>query len=573
MAFIKSGEMLMMADRINNDNLGSFDLGSSKAAVESRLLEWTEKDLTGRIWRKDPTVWSAESSAKDIIDRLGWLSLPDSMRNQIGEIASFSQEIKTEGFRHVVLLGMGGSSLAPAVFQDAFGNGQGYPELITLDSTHPSTVRTVESRIEPLKTLFLISSKSGTTLETLSLFAYFWERTSRFTPNPGRNFVAITDPGTPLVKLAQDRSFRRIFSAPEDVGGRYSALSVFGIVPAALIGVDIERMLNHSFKMAEACKLASDCSQNPGSSLGVALGELGISGRDKITFITAGEFAAFPLWLEQLIAESTGKNNKGFVPIAGEALGTPAAYGKDRVFVWISFSNHASDVEEKLKALQSAGHPTIRINLAELSDLGQEMFRWEFATVVAGAILQIDPFDQPDVQLAKDLAKRAMENNQGVITAGESISVSQKKQLSNELRQFIESIKPGDYIGIQAYLDPNSDISNELDTLRNELRDSLGCATTIGFGPRFLHSTGQLHKGGPNTGAFLQLVDQAARPEVDLQVPEKNYTFGQLIRGQAEGDFQALKSRGRRALKIDLGQNASTGLGELTSSINDLLQK
>jgi transaldolase / glucose-6-phosphate isomerase len=562
----------MMADQTNNANPLSFDLGSSKAAVESRRREWTGKDLTGKIWRKDPTVWSAEASSQDIIDRLGWLSLPESMQNQVGEIASFSQEIKNEGFRHVVLLGMGGSSLAPAVFQDTFGN-LGYPELTTLDSTHPSTIRSVESKIEPLKTLFLVSSKSGTTLETLSLFAYFWDLTSRFTPNPGRNFVAITDPGSPLVKLAEDRSFRRIFPAPEDVGGRYSALSVFGIVPAALIGVDIERMLNHSLKMAEACKLYSDCSQNPGASLGVALGELGISGRDKITFITAGEFASFPLWLEQLIAESTGKNNKGFVPIAGEALGAPASYGKDRVFVWISLSGHASEVEDKLTALQSAGHPIIRINLAELSDLGQEMFRWEFATAVAGAILQIDPFDQPDVQLAKDLAKKAMERKKDEKTTGEITSVFQKKQLSDELKKFIGSIKPGDYIGIQAYLDPDSNISNALDKLRNELRDSLHCATTVGFGPRFLHSTGQLHKGGPDTGVFLQLVDQAGRPEVDLQIPGKNYTFGQLIRGQAEGDFQALKGRGRRALKIDLGENAVSGLAELASSINDLLRK
>jgi transaldolase / glucose-6-phosphate isomerase len=563
----------MTDDRIYNENPLRFDLGSSKAAIESRLREWTEKDLTGKIWRKDPTVWSAEASSQEIIDCLGWLSLPESMQDQVEEIATFTREIKNEGFRHVVLLGMGGSSLAPAVFQDTFGNGQGYPELITLDSTHPSAIRAVESKTDPLRTLFLVSSKSGTTLETLSLFSYFRDRTSRFMPNPGRNFVAITDPGTPLVKLAEDVGFRRIFLATEDVGGRYSALSVFGIVPAALIGVDIERMLNHSFKMAAACKLSSDCRQNPGSSLGVALGELGISGRDKITFITASEFSSFPLWLEQLIAESTGKNNKGFVPIAGEALGAPAVYGNDRAFVWISLSHTASEVEEKLTALQAAGHPSIHINLAELSELGQEMFRWEFATAVAGAVLQINPFDQPDVQLAKDLTKKAMEQIKEEKAAGEITSISHKKQLSDELGKFIGSIKPGDYIGIQAYLDPNPNISNELDKLRNELRDSLHCATTVGFGPRFLHSTGQLHKGGPDTGVFLQLVDQAEQPDIDLQVPGKNYTFGQLIRGQAEGDFQALKSRGRRALRIDLGENSGAGLAELASTINELLRK
>ncbi len=562
-----------MADRTNNPNPLSLDPGGSKATVENRLHEWVEKDLTGRIWRKDPTVWPAESSSQEIIDRLGWLCLPESMQKQVGAIVHFAQEIKDEGCRHVVLLGMGGSSLAPAVFQETFGNAQGRPKLITLDSTHPSAIRAVESKIDPLKTLFLVSSKSGTTLETLSLFAYFWDRTARVTLNPGRNFVAITDPGTPLVKLAEDRGFRCIFPAPEDVGGRYSALSVFGIVPAALIGVDIGRMLNNAWTMAEACKSTSDHSQNPGLSLGVALGELGLSGRDKITFITAKEFSSFPLWLEQLIAESTGKNDKGLVPVAGESLGAIENYGKDRVFVWISLSRNTSEPENKLKALQAAGHPLIRINLAELSDLGQEIFRWEFATAAAGAILQIDPFDQPDVQLAKDLAKKAMEQKKEEKTGGDSVGVFRKKQLSDELRKFIGSINQGDYIGIQAYLAPDAKISNEIEEIRNKLRDSLHVATTVGFGPRFLHSTGQLHKGGPDTGAFLQLVDQTERPEVDLQVPGKNFTFGQLIQAQAEGDFQALKSRGRRILKIDLGENASNGLAELSSAMDDLLRK
>jgi transaldolase/glucose-6-phosphate isomerase len=542
----------------------NLDFGGMKNALENRM-----KGLTDGIWRKDPAVWSCDANAKELADRLEWLNLPESMQSQVASIADFAQEIKGEGCRHIVLLGMGGSSLAPAVFQDVFGNAQGYPELITLDSTHPSAIRDVESRIEPLKTLFLVSSKSGTTLETLSLYAYFWDRTSRLTQNPGRNFAAITDPGTPLVKLAEDRQFRRIFLAPVEVGGRYSALSVFGIVPAALIGVDIGRMLNHAGRMQEACKLDS---QNPGLSLGVSLGELALSGRDKVTFITGGEFASFPLWLEQLIAESVGKNNKGIVPIAGEIAGKPAVYGNDRVFAWISLARNSNEMEDALKALQAAGHPVVRIHLAELLELGQEMYRWEFATAAAGAVLQINPFDQPDVQLAKDLAKKAMEAEKDEKAAGEVVSVSRKDQLYNALKKLFASINSSDYLSIQAYLAYDANISLKIEEMRTHLRNKKQIATTVGFGPRFLHSTGQLHKGGPNSGVFLQLVDQAERAEIDLQVPGKNYTFGRLIRAQAEGDYQALKSRERRILRIQLGEDASAGIAELASIVQQLLQ-
>jgi transaldolase / glucose-6-phosphate isomerase len=541
-----------------------------QSAVEKRLHEWMANDFVNRMWRKDPTIWSSDGSPSEIVDRLGWLSLPESMQSQISDIAAFAQEARNEGCRHVVLLGMGGSSLAPAVLQDTFGGAPGNPELIALDSTHPAAVKAVDSKIDPLKTLFLVSSKSGTTLETLSLFAYFWDRTNRLSPNPGRNFVAITDPGTSLVQMAKDRGFRRIFLAPEDVGGRYSALSVFGIVPAALIGVNIEQMLNHASRMAEACRFASDLSQNPGSILGAILGELGAAGQDKITFITGKEFSLFPLWLEQLIAESTGKNGRGLIPIAGETPGKPESYGNDRLFIGITLSQSSGQTGQMLDALQAAGHPVIRINLSERIDLGLEMFRWEFATAAAGAILQINPFDQPDVQLAKDLARKAMERSEKEATqAGEALTVLQKSPLSNELKKLTGGIQPGDYLAFQAYLDPNAQISDELEKLRNRLRDRLHIATTVGFGPRFLHSTGQLHKGGPNKGIFIQLVDQVVE---DLQVPGKNYSFGKLIRAQAEGDFQALQNRGRRAIRINLGENASAGIAELASLVNGLLR-
>jgi transaldolase/glucose-6-phosphate isomerase len=535
--------------------------GPFSAAVEKRLSLWKETNFVSRIWQKDPTIWASDPGTKEIADRLGWLFLPVSMKDQVEGIKTFAENIHEKDYRHVVLLGMGGSSLAPAVLQESFGNSKGYPELIVMDTTHPAAIRSLSARIEPLKTIFLVSSKSGTTLETATLYSYFWDQVSQWTQEPGKNFVAITDPGTPLAQMAKDRRFIRTFPAPPDVGGRYSALTVFGLVPAALIGIDIYRLLDRARLMAEACAPQSEAAKSPGLVLGAILGELANAGRDKITFITDARLSSVTLWLEQLIAESTGKNGKGLVPVAGEIPGPPEVYGKDRLFVELVLSRGDFHKNEALDALQSAGHPALRINLLDMTDLGQEFFKWEIAVAAAGSILGIHPFDQPDVQMAKDLAKKAMESaGSEAPRKNDIMSVALKPQLISAMEALLTSIRPGDYVALQAYLAPDHRISEKLQRLQNGLRDRLHVAATVGYGPRFLHSTGQLHKGGPDTGVFIQMTDEITE---DLAVPGKDFTFGKLIQAQAEGDYQALKNRDRRILRINLGRDPAAGIEDL----------
>ena len=531
--------------------------------MNARLGAWQKEGFARRLWKKDPTLWFPQPKP-EITDCLGWLNLPEIMHGQIESLRTFAEKIKGEGFRHVVLLGMGGSSLAPEVFQQAFGNAPGYPELMVLDSTHPSAVRGVESRIEWLQTLFLVSSKSGTTTESLSFFRYFWHRLNRTTHTPGRHFAAITDPGTPLERLATDRGFRSVFAAPPDVGGRYSALSVFGLVPAALIGVDVHRVLDRAGRMAEASAFYVPARENLGLALGATLGESALAGRDKVTFLASPSLACFPAWIEQLIAESTGKDGKGIIPVADEPEGMAETYGPDRLFVGLQM-NRMKDagVDSRIASLESAGNPVIRFHFSEMADLGQEFFRWELAVGAAGAVLGIHPFNQPDVQVAKDLAREAMgekERKQSKSAAGESISVARPKPLLQALAKWTAGARPNDYLGIQAYLAPSLESAAALREIRLLLGARLRIATTLGYGPRFLHSTGQLHKGGPNTGLFLQLTDD---PVEKLPVPETDYTFGALIQAQAFGDFHALKQRGRRVLQVKLGQDAMKGLHRL----------
>lgn len=540
----------------------SLNLGAYQARVDERLQAWQVANFTRRLWCKDPTLWSPEP-VPELTDRLGWLSLPETMHEQLDVLMAFADEVKAEGVRHAVLLGMGGSSLAPEVFQRTFGHAPGYPELIILDSTHPAAVRAVEAQIELDRALFLVSSKSGTTTETLAFFRYFWQQVSQVTGTPGGHFVAITDPGTPLEQLAQERSFRRVFQAPPDVGGRYSALTVFGLVPAALIGLDVHQLLDRAWRMAEASAFYVPEPENPGLILGAALGELALAGRDKVTFLAQPSLEAFPAWLEQLIAESTGKDGKGIVPVADEPLGPTEVYGPDRLFVHLRLEEDAGeDQDTKVTALEAAGHPVIRIHLREKGDLGQEFFRWEVAVAAAGAVLGIHPFNQPDVQLAKDLARQAMVQGDTVIgeqgRGGEGeVSAAQTETLARALGIWLAEARPGDYVALQAYLAPTPETTAALQDIRLMLRDRLQLATTLGYGPRFLHSTGQLHKGGPNTGLFLQLVDD---PVDELPVPETGYTFGTLIRVQALGDYQALMQRGRRVLRVHLGSDGVSGL-------------
>lgn len=540
--------------------------GRHRAAIEDRLRAWQSQRFACRLWERDPTLWSPVQ-VPELTDRLGWLTLPETMAEHLDDLTGFEREARADGVRHVVLLGMGGSSLAPEVFARTFSPAPGYPELIVLDSTHPDAVRAAEARVDLRRTLFLVSSKSGTTVETLSLFQYFWHALRDVAERPEAHFAAITDPQTPLARLAGERRFRRLFTAPSDIGGRYSALSVFGLVPAVLLGADVYRLLDQAHTMAEACAFCVSTTDNPGLVLGAALGELGLAGRDKVTLVAAPSLEAFPVWVEQLIAESTGKDGTGLVPVAGEPIGPPAAYGADRVFVSLRTDDDESTaLDDRLTALEAAGHPTIRIQATEKAALGQEFFRWEVAVAAAGSILGIHPFNQPDVELAKDLARKAISGGSaGSESDGGMVRIEPRPILARAAAAWLSQARPGDYVAVQAYLAPSPETDRALRQIQLALRDRLRLATSVGYGPRFLHSTGQLHKGGPNTGLFLQVLDE---PTGDLPVPGADYTFATLIRAQALGDYRALRQRGRRVLRVMVGGDVAAALGQLAEVLH-----
>jgi transaldolase/glucose-6-phosphate isomerase len=564
-SFAKSYEDLMATlDRKRKKILAggvdrqSIQPGALSGDVEKRLAGWEQDGFPRRFWEKDYTLWSPQP-VPEITDRMGWLKLPETMHEQVADLIEFRDRVRKDGFTHAVLLGMGGSSLAPEVFQNTFDNAPGCPELIALDSTHPAAVRAVEKRIDLKHTLFIVSSKSGTTTETLSFFRYFWNRLTG--GDRGAQFVAVTDPETPLEKLGSERGFRRVFRATPDVGGRYSALTHFGLVPAAVIGVDLGHLLDHAWEMSEACASGVPAPANPALALGALVGEAARAGRDKLTFSSGPSMTALPVWLEQLVAESTGKNGRGILPVAGEPLGDPSVYGPDRIFADFRMGKEA-DGDPKLQALEAAGHPVVRIHLGDPLDIAQEFFRWEIAVPAAGSVLGINPFNQPDVQLAKELARQAMKEGGGkeAPAGSEPVRAEDKAALEQAFAAWLGQAHAGDYIALQAYLEPRKETTAALESIRLALRDRAKLATTVGYGPRFLHSTGQLHKGGPNTGLFLQLVDDAAP---DLDVPETDYTFGALIRAQALGDWQALTQRGRRVLRVHLGGDVSAALKRL----------
>ncbi len=506
------------------------------ARVSQRLDALGAAQATRRIWAHDPTVWTDDPSTPEIRDRLGWLTVGKAMAQQVKALTAFADEVRA-GFDRVVLCGMGGSSLAPEVLWRTFGAAPKYPSLHVLDSTDPDAVRQAE-RSDLAKTLFIISSKSGTTQESDSFFRYFWERSG----GRGQQFVAITDPGTPLERLAGERGFRRVFLNPSDIGGRYSALSYFGLVPAALIGIDVETLLHRAHRMAEACAACVPTLENPAAWLGAILGEAALAGRDKATFVLSPAIASFGLWAEQLIAESTGKEGKGVLPVADEPLGGPEVYGADRIFVSMALAgDDVAETEARLSALEAAGHPVVHLRLDDRYDLGQEFFRWEFATAVAGAVLRINPFDQPNVAESKANTKTVLAKKTAPSPAASAA----------ELERFLGDIKSGDYLAIMAYLPPTPENDRRLASIRLRLRDRLKVATTLGYGPRFLHSTGQLHKGGRPVGHFLQIT---GRSEKDLPIPGESFGFARLEAAQAEGDLLALRSRGRPAIRVaDLG--------------------
>jgi transaldolase / glucose-6-phosphate isomerase len=540
-------------------------LGTEQGRVDARIAAWQTAKFGERFWKLDPTLWPA-APPSDVATRLGWLHLPELMHDELPRLLAFAQQVRSEGFRHVVVLGMGGSSLAPYVFAELFGGQAGQPELLVLDSTHPDAVRGLRERIDLAHAMFLVSSKSGTTLEPNAFYHYFAEALRTSGEAPGPHFVAITDPGTPLEKLAASDHFRATFLALPTVGGRYSALTMFGLVPATLAGVDVRALLDRAWTMSEACAASVPVPENPGLTLGAAVGELAAHGRDKLTFYASQSFAPFPVWVEQLVAESTGKIGKGIVPVVDEPRTGPEHYGADRLFVEIQEGAMPdSTLAAHTARLEGAGFPVIRIRMPGAIEIGEEFFRWEMAVAAAGAIIGIDPFDQPDVELAKELARQVMSQPAG---SGPGASVPtlsvEDPSLDSAVRAWRDSGKPGDYIGIQAYLAPTEEASAALTKIRAGLLERTSLATTFGYGPRFLHSTGQLHKGGPNTGLFLQIVDT---PNVDVPVPGSDYTFGTVIRAQSVGDYQALRQKGRRILRVDVGVDALRGLERLDGAL------
>jgi transaldolase/glucose-6-phosphate isomerase len=542
-------------------------LGPLAEAVDRRLGGWTDGDAPTRIWEKDPTFWPAAPAA-DVASRLGWMSLPTGDARLIADLTKFADEVRGDGVTDVAVLGMGGSSLAPQVYAATFGTRAGYPRLHVLDSTHPLAVPTLAGSLDLRRTLFVVSSKSGTTLEPNAFLAYFWEEVARTGVNPGHQFVAVTDPDTALDRLATARGFRWICRAPPDVGGRYSALTVFGLLPAALIGVDLPALLDRARAMAAGCGPDVAAEGHPALVLAAAVGEAALAGADKLVFVTSSSLASFPSWGEQLVAESTGKIGKGIVPVADEVDPFDPMGRRDRLIVSLTVRGESNPTLERgLASLTAAGAPMIEIELGDRLDLGAEFFRWEMAIAAAGAVVGIDPFDQPDVELAKDLARAALKAPPSPSGAAPDAAVRADDPggLADAVSKWMSSAPPGGYAAIQAYLPPGMAMTEALQRLRGKIRRHLGSTTTLGYGPRFLHSTGQLHKGGPPTGAFLQLVDDSL-PIVP--VPGMDVTFGRIIRAQAAGDATALRQRGRPLLTVDLGSGGVDAVDRVGEAVH-----
>lgn len=558
-------------------------LGKYDDAVSTAIKEADKGDVIRRIWRKDASLWKEDPAHQKIIkNALGWLTVPDQMIGVEDDLIAFADRIRgVREFKHLMLCGMGGSSLCPEVLRQTFGHQEGYPELLVLDSTDPDAFCDIADQIDITKCLFIISSKSGTTTEPLVFYKYWYDQVGKRKENPGECFIAITDPGTLMEQMATEDKFKRIFLNPPDIGGRYSALSYFGMVPAALMGLDIKKLLDRSERIVHSCASVVPAADNPGARLGAILGECARAGRDKLTIVADPKISSLGLWIEQLIAESTGKEGKGIVPVAGETLGPPSVYGDDRLFVSIAVGKLDGETDVKLKALEAAGHPVVYRTLTDLYDLGEEFFLWEIATAFAGYRLGINPFDQPNVQESKDATKELLEKfaNDGkldeqpvLVTDGtlrvhadeKTIAVLPSSSVLEALRAHLERASAGDYIAFLNYIEETPENESIIQQMRTHLRDARRCATTTGYGPRFLHSTGQLHKGGSDQGVFIQVT---APDRTDLPIPNQPYTFSILKQAQALGDFRSLASRGRRAIRVDLGADTTAGLRRLRDLI------
>ncbi len=586
-------------------NAGSGDLGSVRinrqsyklpdalaAAVRESLDDWQKNDKVGRLWRGDASLWTGSDESQ----WLGWLGITRDQLARIEPLQSIGEEVKSAGFAHAVLLGMGGSSLCPEVMALTFGSSAGFPQFHVLDSTDPAQIRTIEGRIDLANTLFIVSSKSGSTLEPNIYKQYFFERVKQVVgeKEAGRRFIAITDPGSKMQRVAESDGFRHIFFGLPSIGGRYSALSDFGMVPAAIMGVDVPRFLSLTEEMVQACGPAVSAADNPGVVLGTILGVLTTQGSnpcDKVTIVTSPGIFDLGAWLEQLLAESTGKVGKGLIPVDREQLGPPAVYGDDRIFVYLRLESAPDRGQDAaIDALEDDGQPVVRIAVEQVYNLGQEFFRWEIATAVAGSIIGINAFNQPDVEASKIATRKLtteyeqtgklppetpiLEASGMKFFADERNAAELKRRAAGDsslvgyLSAHFSQLKAGDYFALLGYIEMNAEHEGLLASIRHAVRDAKQVATCLGFGPRFLHSTGQAYKGGPNSGVFLQTTCDEA---LDLPVPEQKYTFGVVKAAQARGDFDVLAERGRRALRIHLGADVEAGLKQLAAAVDQAL--
>ncbi len=555
--------------------------GPLAGAVASSLEDWKKNNKVARLWQKDASLWSGTDES----NWLGWLTITEEQLAHVDALRQIAEDVKKARFKHALLLGMGGSSLCPEVLRMTFGKIKGFPELHVLDSTDPAQIKAIEAKVDLKTTVCIVSSKSGSTLEPNIYKQYFFERVKAEVgeKEAGNRFIAITDPGSKLQQVAEADQFRKIFMGVPSIGGRYSALSNFGMVPAAIMGLDVAKFLKNTEEMVKACSASSAADSNPGVILGTILGVAANHGRDKLTIIASPGIFDFGAWLEQLIAESTGKIGKGIIPVDRERLARPFAYGSDRLFVYLRLESQPDrEQDSAVLALAKTGHPIVRITLPNIYNLGQEFFRWEIATAVAGSILGINAFNQPDVEASKIETKKLtsqyettgslppespfFEEKDIKLFADEKNAAALKSgaKLSDVLKAHLSRVGTGDYFAVLGYLPMNSANEKTLQGIRHAVRDKKRVATVLGFGPRFLHSTGQAYKGGPNSGVFLQITCDDAK---DLAVPGQKYTFGVVKAAQARGDFAVLAERGRRALRVHMGKNLKSGLATLTRAV------
>ena len=517
------------------------------------MREIQAEEVIQRIWAKDHTVWSPDPT--EITDRLGWLHAPQGMRRRLPDLQRLAEEIRGEGYRYIVLAGMGGSSVGSEVLRRLLGSGEGYPRLLVLDSTFPEWIDCLVQEIDPSKTLFVISSKSGSTLETACFYKFFRKLVEDSADaRPQDCFVAITSPGTPLDRLAQDDEFREVIYTPEDVGSRYSVLSPLGLAPAVLAGMDVSRIIERAASMADMFKPGTSLADNPGAWLGVVMAVMAAQGRDKLTLVTSPALESFGLWVEQMLAESTGKDGKGIVTVRGEPPLAPEQYGPDRFFVFMeSADDKDSALHETMRAVKESGHPWVSIDADSLYQVGAEFFRWQFATAVAGAVMGVQPFDQPNVQLAKDMTNSVLAEYR------ESGSLPDR-QAGGSVPELLADARPGSYVAVMVYSRQTPEMDDALATLRHRITERYGVPVTLGYGPRILHSTGQMHKGGPDEGLFIQITCDS---EIDLEIPGGDYSFGTLVEAQARADLRALRAIDRRVAHMHLGEVSPESLKRL----------